>query len=262
MPARPKVAVDGISMVYPLRGHSLQALEGVSFQVAAGEFLAIVGPSGGGKSTLLRILAGLEAPSGGRITIDVDDSSRPPTSLVFQQPSSLPWLTVQDNVAYGLRMRRADPAVVRERVAYFVDLVGLTRFAHSYPHQLSGGMNQRVAVARAFANDPEILLMDEPFAALDEQTKFLLQEELLAIWEHTHKTVVFVTHSIDEAIVLADRIIVLSARPGKVKAVYDVPFVRPRRPAEMRASPAFGQLLGQVWEILREEVRLMEGDRR
>lgn len=258
----PKVAVDAISMRYPLRGHSLQALEGVSFEVAAGEFVAIVGPSGGGKSTLLRILAGLEAPSGGRILIDVDDPARPPTSLVFQQPSSLPWLTVHDNVAYGLRMRRADPATVRERVGYFVDLVGLTRFAKSYPHQLSGGMNQRVAVARAFANDPEILLMDEPFAALDEQTKFLLQEELLGIWERTHKTVVFVTHSIDEAIVLADRIIVLSARPGRVKAVFPVAFPRPRQPAQMRASPAFGRLLGEVWGILREEVRLVESAQR
>lgn len=253
-----KLTIDALSVRYAARGHSLQALEGVSFEVPEGQFAAIVGPSGGGKSTLLRVLAGLERPTSGSVRIAVHDAARPPTSLVFQQASSFPWLSVAENIAYGLRMRHLPREQIRRQVDYSLALVGLEKFAASYPHQLSGGMNQRVALARALANDPEILLMDEPFAALDEQTKFLLHEELLRIWEESHKTVVFVTHSIDEALVLADRVIVLTARPGRIKADILVPFGRPRTPDQLRATPEFAALLGQIWQVLKGEVRLME----
>jgi NitT/TauT family transport system ATP-binding protein len=236
--------------------------------VRAGEFFSIVGPSGCGKTTLLRILAGLETRTAGAIEVTRDAvaagaatmrgsrDERPLNSLVFQEQSIFPWMTVRDNVAFGLKARgfsRKDRYAIADP---FIKKVGLAGFEDALPHQLSGGMKQRVSLARAFANDPEMLLMDEPFAALDEQTKLVLQAELLRIWEESRKTVLYVTHSIDEAIVLADRIMVMSARPGRIKEIVDVSavFGRPRHVMEVKSSAQYGELFGRVWGQLRDEV--------
>jgi len=235
---------------------SLTAVDHVSVDIQPGEFFMIVGPSGCGKTTLLRILAGLDVATSGEITVDVPaNSDRPENSMVFQGESIFPWMTVWNNAAYGLRMRKAPPALIKERVGHYLDRTGLTRFADYYPHQLSGGMKQRVSIARAFANDPEILLMDEPFSALDAQNKLLLQEELLHIWDEHKKTVVFITHSVDEAVFLGDRIMVMTAQPGRVKAFVRVPLARPRNIIDLQKAPEFGELVYRIWSGLREEVQ-------
>src|SRR3954447_570687 len=251
-PAR--IVVGRLSKTFQARSGPVEALQGVDLVIPDGQFCCIVGPSGCGKTTLLRILAGLEDHSDGRLEMLHTDPRRPLTSMVFQEQSIFPWMTVQDNVAYGPRMRGVPDRESRERVDYYIDKVGLSQFRRAYPHQLSGGMKQRVSVARAFANAPEILLMDEPFAALDEQNKSLLQEELLRIWEESRNTVVFITHSIDEALILGDRVLIMTARPGTLKADIAVPFERPRRAYELRAAPAFGELTYTVWSQLRDEV--------
>ncbi len=174
--------------------------------------------------------------------------------MIFQGDSLFPWMSVYDNAAYGLRMRHVDKAEIAETVRVWLERIGLWRFRDLYPHQLSGGMRQRVSIVRAFANDPEILLMDEPFSALDEQNKVLLHEELLRIWEATKKTVVFITHSVEEAVTLGDRIMVMTANPGRAKAVIDVPLARPRNVLELRQNPVFGDLVVHIWEQLRDEV--------
>jgi NitT/TauT family transport system ATP-binding protein len=239
------------------------ALDKVSLDIARGEFFVVVGPSGCGKTTLLRILAGLTTPSAGTIDIHKpEDSNRPLNSMVFQGDSIFPWMTVWENAAYGLRMRNAPRAVIDEVVGHYLDRTGLTKVARSYPHQLSGGMRQRVSIARAFANDPEILLMDEPFSALDAQNKLLLQEELLRIWEEHKKTVLFITHSVDEAVILGDRIMVMTAHPGRVKTIVPVTLPRPRNVFELQREPEFGRLVHQIWTSLRDEVqRSREQDR-
>jgi NitT/TauT family transport system ATP-binding protein len=259
-----KIVVQGLSKSFAARGGQVQALQNVDLVIPDGQFCCIVGPSGCGKTTLLRILAGLEHHTDGRLEMLHADPHRPLTSMVFQEQSIFPWMTVQDNVAYGPRMRGVPDRQSRELVDYYIDKVGLAQFRRAYPHQLSGGMKQRVSVARAFANAPEILLMDEPFAALDEQNKSLLQEELLRIWEESRNTVVFITHSIDEALFLGDRVLVMTARPGTLKADLPVPFERPRQAYELRATPAFGELSFAVWSQLRDEVmraRAAEGVR-
>jgi NitT/TauT family transport system ATP-binding protein len=234
----------------------LTAIDGVSLDIGRGEFFMIVGPSGCGKTTLLRILAGLETATSGSIETDTPaGSERPKNSMVFQGESIFPWMTVWNNAAYGLRMRNAPSALIKERVGHYLDRTGLTRFADYYPHQLSGGMKQRVSIARAFANDPEILLMDEPFSALDAQNKLLLQEELLRIWDEQKKTVVFITHSVDEAVYLGDRIMVMTAQPGKVKGLVRVPLPRPRALIELQKAPEFGELVHRIWSELRDEVQ-------
>jgi NitT/TauT family transport system ATP-binding protein len=232
----------------------LIAIDGVSVDIAQGEFFMIVGPSGCGKTTLLRILAGLESVTAGVIEIETPTSSRPVNSMIFQGDSIFPWMTVWNNAAYGLKMRRVPAATIKEIVGHYLARTGLTRFADYYPYQLSGGMRQRVAIARAFANDPEILLMDEPFSALDAQNKLLLQEELLRIWEEHKKTVVFITHSVDEAVFLGDRILVMTAQPGKVKTFVQVPLARPRNIIALQKTPEYGELITQIWSSLREEV--------
>ena len=231
------------------------AVDNVTIDIGAGEFFMIVGPSGCGKTTLLRILAGLEKPTSGGYTVNAGaNSHRPENAMVFQGDSLFPWMTVWENAAYGLRMRAAPAAQIKETVGHYLNRTGLTRFADAYPHQLSGGMRQRVSIARAFANDPEILLMDEPFSALDAQNKLLLQEELLRIWEEHRKTVLFITHSVDEAVLLGDRIMIMTAQPGRVKAMVDVPFERPRNIMELQRDPAFGGLVHDIWTNLRDEV--------
>ena len=232
----------------------LIAIDGVSVDIAQGEFFMIVGPSGCGKTTLLRILAGLESVTAGVIEIETPTSSRPVNSMIFQGDSIFPWMTVWNNAAYGLKMRRVPAGTIKEIVGHYLARTGLTRFADYYPYQLSGGMRQRVAIARAFANDPEILLMDEPFSALDAQNKLLLQEELLRIWEEHKKTVVFITHSVDEAVFLGDRIMVMTAQPGKVKTFVQVPLARPRNIIALQKTPEYGELITQIWSSLREEV--------
>jgi NitT/TauT family transport system ATP-binding protein len=252
-----KVRISDLRRCFELGTTTFDALAGVSLDVPKGQFLAVVGPSGCGKTTLLRIVAGLETPTSGTVHIDHEPgSTRPLNSMVFQQESVFPWMSVRDNAAFGLKARGLSRSTRYALVQPILDRAGLKGFERALPHQLSGGMKQRVAIARAFANDPEILLMDEPFAALDEQTKLILQGELLRIWEETRKTVLYVTHSIDEAITLSDRILVMTARPGRVKSLIDVAsfFPRPRNVELVKSSPKYGELFGKIWSELRDEV--------
>jgi NitT/TauT family transport system ATP-binding protein len=232
----------------------LRAIDDVSIEIAEGTFFVIVGPSGCGKTTLLRILGGLEQVTRGAVELSDPAEGRPHYSMVFQGDSIFPWMTVWDNAAYGLKMRRAPKAEIESAVSHWLDRTGLARYAHLYPHQLSGGMRQRVSIARAFANNPEILLMDEPFSALDEQNKTILQQELLRIWEADKKTVVFITHSVDEAVTLGDKIMVMTASPGRTKTIIDVPLERPRRVLELRQNPRYGEIVYGIWEHLKDEV--------
>ena len=251
----PKIKIRGLDKRFNVPGgHVVTALESFDLDVPQGQFLTIVGPSGCGKTTLLRMLAGLEAPTSGTIEVNGGTAGRPENSMVFQGDSIFPWMSVWDNAAYGLAVRGVSRSEIRDTVGHYLDATGLTKFAEAYPHQLSGGMRQRVSIARAFANDPEILLMDEPFSALDEQNKTLLQAELLRIWDETRKTVVFITHSVDEAVTLSDRIMVMSAQPGTAKAFIDVPFERPRDVLELRHRPEYGAIVYDIWQQLREEV--------
>jgi NitT/TauT family transport system ATP-binding protein len=248
---RPAIRITDLTKSYG----RFVAVDRVSIDIAAGEFFMIVGPSGCGKTTLLRILAGLDTPTAGSIETFVSPSSkRPLHSMVFQGDSIFPWMTVWQNAAYGLRMRNAPQAQIKEAVGHYLERTGLTKFADSYPHQLSGGMRQRVSIARAFANDPEILLMDEPFSALDAQNKLLLQEELLRIWDETKKTVVFITHGVEEAVTLGDRIMIMTAQPGRAKSFVPVNLSRPRNILELQNTPEYSELVHQIWSSLREEV--------
>lgn len=267
-PAQPSVleqggtllSVSNLTRTFNSPTGAITALEDVSLEIRAGEFLAIVGPSGCGKTTLLRILAGLDKATAGCLP-----SAGPPPSnaLIFQGRSVFPWMSVEDNITYGLKLAGLPRSERRARGTELLHLIGIERFRSSYPHQLSEGMRQRVAIARALAVDPDLLLMDEPFSALDEQTKLLLQDEVLDIWERTRKTIVFITHSIDEALVMADRIAVFTAQPGRVKALIDVDFPRPREFLAVRSDPRFAEQFRYIWELLRDEVhaanRRLEG---
>jgi NitT/TauT family transport system ATP-binding protein len=234
------------------------AFQGLSLSVREHDVLCIVGPSGCGKTTLLRCVAGLTELSAGRLLVHGTPVSGPPegVAMVFQQFGLLPWKTVFDNVAFGLAMVGASSAIIRERVGHYLDLVGLLGFERHYPYQLSGGMQQRVGLARALALNPRVLLMDEPFAALDAQTREVLQEELLRLMARPdeRKTMLFITHSIDEALLLGDQIAVLSARPGRVRELIDVAFERPRDPAAVRADPRYAAMREHIWDQLRPEV--------
>ncbi|SAL63422.1 ABC transporter-like protein [Caballeronia udeis] len=245
-----KIRVDGLTRRYD----GMTVLDDVSFDIADGKFCCVVGPSGCGKTTLLRILAGLDTATAGSLSVRNPMPGVPGNSVVFQGDSIFPWMTVWDNAAYGLKMRRVHKTQIRNTVGHFLEQTGLTRFSHMYPHQLSGGMRQRVSIARAFANDAEILLMDEPFSALDEQNKTILQEELLRIWEVHRKTVVFITHSVDEAVTLGDQIIVMTAQPGRIKKIIEVPLQRPRNVVELRHDRRYGEIVYEIWGHLREEV--------
>ena len=246
----PKISIRGLRKAFATRFGPVEALGSLDLDVPEGELCVLVGPSGCGKSTLLRILAGLETETAGVVEIRHGRDRKALTAMVFQEPSALPWLTVRSNVAYGLRMQGVD-AGSRESVATrYIEKVGLARFARAYPHQLSGGMKQRVSVARAFASDPEILLMDEPFGSLDELTRLTLQGELLRLFEETGKTILFVTHSIDEALTLGDRVVVMSQAPGRILSIIDVPFPRPRRAIELRKNPEYGRHVARIWDLL------------
>ncbi len=248
------IILENIDKKFTVANGTLTALNKINLTIDRGEFCVIVGPSGCGKTTLLRILAGLDTATNGEIKIFPSHSNRPINSMVFQEQSIFPWMTVRQNVAYGLRMRGIAKEQRTELANYYIHMIGLDNFAKAYPHQLSGGMKQRVSVARAFANDPEILLMDEPFGALDEQNRMILQQELLKIWEQTKKTTVFITHSIDEALCLGDRIIVMTAHPGQVKTIIPIDLPRPREIAEIRTTLHYNELFQKIWYNLRDEV--------
>ena len=226
-----KVAVDGVGKRYDSDRQVVQALSNVDFAVEDGEFVCIVGPSGCGKTTLFRIIAGLETPSVGGVYLDGEAVTGPGTDrgMVFQEYGLFPWRTVRENVAFGLEEQGASAAKRRARVDEMLELVGLDGFADAYPKELSGGMKQRVGIARALAVDPQILLMDEPFGSVDAQTRDMLHEELLDIWSTTGKTVLFVTHDVEEAVTLGDRVVVMEPSPGRVKEIVDVNVPRPRR---------------------------------
>lgn len=249
----PKIVARAVEKRFETLHGPVVALAGFDLEVASGEVVCVVGPSGCGKSTFLRILAGLEEATGGTLEVRRDDPARPENAVVFQEYAIFPWKTVHDNVAFGLRMRGV-PRGERDATArHWTRRVGLSRFARAYPAQLSGGMKQRVAIARALAYDSELLLMDEPLGALDAQTRLTLQEELLRLWAETGKTVVYVTHGLEEAVLLADRVVVMTAHPGTVKTEIDVDLPRPRS-IETSATPAFAALTGRLWDALRDEV--------
>jgi NitT/TauT family transport system ATP-binding protein len=232
------------------------ALEDITLDVRPGEFLALVGPSGCGKSTLLDLLGGLTAPTSGRILLDGRPIEGPARDrgIVFQQYALFPWRTAAQNVEFGLDIAGLKAKQRREIARHYLDLVGLTAFAERYPHELSGGMKQRVAIARSLAYDPEVLLMDEPFAALDAQTRETLQGELLRIWRATGKTIIFITHGIDEAVVLGQRVAVMTSRPGRIKHVVEIPEALRNETEDVRSLPEFGPVRHEVWSLLREEV--------
>lgn len=250
-----KISIDNLTKVFYKKENSVTAVKNVSLQIKEGEFVCLIGPSGCGKTTLLRILAGLEFPSSGTFSIHSDTGERPLQSMVFQEKGVIPWLTVEENVAFGLNMRHESKELVRKQTDYYLKKVGLTNFSSLYPKELSGGMKQRISIARAFANNPEILLMDEPFAALDEQNKFILQEELLSIWSETKKTVLFITHSIDEALLLSDRIVLMSAHPGEIIKEIAVPIPRPRTMEQVRANAEMAEQFIAIWNHLQREVQ-------
>ncbi|MBD8499537.1 ABC transporter ATP-binding protein [Paenibacillus arenosi] len=257
-----KIRIEQLRKQFVKKNKMVEAFHSISLQIKDGEFVSIVGPSGCGKTTLLRVIAGLELPTSGTMHIQHHDSNQPLNAMVFQEHSIFPWMTVRENIAYGLTMRKVPPSIKKSIVDHYLLKINMVNFAESYPHQLSGGMKQRVSVARAFANDPEILLMDEPFTALDEQNRLLIQQELLKIWEENQKTVVFITHSIEEAILLSDRIIMMSAHPGTLIAEYEIPFPRPRKIEEIRSSTFYKNMFNEIWMQLKEEVeksRSMEG---
>ena len=255
MTTEPKVIVRGVERTFDVRRRAFRALEGVTLDVQRNEFLCIVGPSGCGKSTLLRMLGNLEKPSSGLLQIHHESAQRPLSAMIFQEESVFPWMTVAQNAAYGVKITgtwRGPES--QQRVDELLEKAGLSRFRDFYPHQLSGGMKQRLSLVRAWATSPELLLLDEPFAALDEQNKALLQQELVKLWEEYRSTVVFITHSLEEAVLLGDRVAVMTSAPGRIKEVVSVPFERPRALASLRRSGEFNQLVTGLWESLREEV--------
>lgn len=249
------IRIDDVSMRYRRGEASVDALRGLTLDVREGEILCIVGSSGCGKSTLLNLIAGFRQPTSGGIFLRDEPITGVDTrvGMIFQEYALFPWRTVQGNVEFGLKMARVKRAERREIAAKYIKLVGLAGFENAYPAEISGGMRQRVALARSLANDPDILLMDEPFAAVDAMTRQLLQDQLVEIVEQTGKTVLFVTHSIDEALVLSDRISVFSSRPGRIKALIDNDLPRPRR-TSVQLSPRYLELKTAIWDIVQEEV--------
>jgi NitT/TauT family transport system ATP-binding protein len=249
------LSIEGVSRIFTgSKGQQTRALQPIDFKVQENDFVTILGPSGCGKSTLLRIVAGLDYPTTGQVLLDGKQVEGPGADrgVVFQSYTLFPWLTVAQNICFGLRERGMPDADQKARSEYFIAKVGLRGFENHYPKQLSGGMQQRTAIARALANDPKILLLDEPFGALDNQTRVLMQELLLGIWESARKTVLFVTHDIDEAIFMANRVAVFSARPGRIKSEIAVDFPHPRH-YTIKTSPEFMAIKAQLTEEIRAE---------
>jgi NitT/TauT family transport system ATP-binding protein len=260
----PQIAVEGVSHTYrPANGRPVVALDDVSLEIRKREFIALLGPSGCGKSTLLYLIGGFLPIERGRITVAQKPvvAPGPDRGIVFQHFALFPWKTVRGNVLYGLERMRLPRKERRQRAQSFIDLVGLGGFEDSYPAQLSGGMKQRAAIARTLAIDPEILLMDEPFGALDSQTRSLMQAELLKIWQDSPKTVIFVTHDVQEAVYLADRVAVMSARPGRIKAIVDTKFDK-NAPDILKLKP-FVEKVDELWHLVRiEALKAQENKRR
>ncbi|QSG13801.1 ABC-type nitrate/sulfonate/bicarbonate transportsystem, ATPase component [Halapricum desulfuricans] len=250
-----RIRASGIEKAYTGRDGDVQALSGLDLEVYDSEFFCLLGPSGCGKSTFLRLVSGLLDADAGEIDIRTESNGdRPSTSMVFQEKGIFPWKSVLDNVAFGLKMRGVGKQRRYEIAREYIEKVNLSEFENAYPHQLSGGMAQRVGIARAFANDPQVLLMDEPFGDLDAQTKRYLQEELLSLWSESKKTVVYVTHDIEEAIQLGDRLGVMGARPGHIKEIVDVDLERPRTRENLDIA-RLEELQTRVWDVLSDEVQ-------
>lgn len=250
-----RLECEGIGKSFDGPDGPLSVLEDVTFSVEDHEFVSLVGPSGCGKTTLLKLIARLDRPTSGRILISgATANGRPETALVFQEHGLFPWMTVLDNVAFGLEMHGVSRGERHERASAFIERVGLAQFAGSYPHQLSVGMQQRVGIVRAFLTDPPMLLMDEPFGALDSQTRIVLQEELLRIWRDRRQIVLFVTHDLDEAVRLSDRILVMTGRPARIREEIPVPIARPREISQHEPAE-IANIKWHVWELLESEVR-------
>ena len=243
-----------LSKVFENRNGGVCALRDATFSMRDREFVCIVGPSGCGKTTLLKLIAGLLTPTSGEIVFNHPPASgRPRNAMVFQEHGLFPWMTVMENVAFGLEMQGVGRKERQRRALPFVEQVGLGPFAHDYPHVLSVGMRQRAAIARAFLADPEALLMDEPLGSVDAQTKRVLQEELLRIWEHHQKQIIYVTHDIEEAVLLGDRVLVMTGRPGRIREEIPIPLGRPRHLGKER--PAVAEIKWHIWQLLEDEVR-------
>ena len=261
-PTEAAIHLQDVSKVFGKPGtqDAYRAVDGLDLDVRPGQMLALLGKTGCGKSTIFNMIAGLTEPTSGTVRVQGRDpfaefdSFRGRMAIVFQNDRLLPWRSAIQNVELGLEMLEMPPAERRTIAQLWLTRLGLAGHENDYPHALSGGMRQRVSIARAFANNPEILLMDEPFSALDEQNKTILQQELLRIWEEDKTTVIFITHSVDEAVTLGDRIMVMSASPGKAKAVIDVPLPRPRNVLELRHNPLYGEIVYTIWGHLKEEV--------
>ncbi len=248
------IEIRGVHKEFVKGERRVLALQDIDLTVAQHEFVAILGPSGCGKSTLLNMVAGFDRPTRGSVKVEAEEivDPSPRRCVVFQEPALFPWLTVMDNVVFGPRNRRQPAAEYRPRAAQIIEQVGLRGFEASYPAELSGGMRQRVGIARVLIMEPKVLLMDEPFGSLDAQTRTLMQELLLALWERHHQTVLFITHDIEEALLLADRVCVMTARPGRIKKSIAVPMPRPRS-IELTLSPEFNALRREVLDLIREE---------
>jgi NitT/TauT family transport system ATP-binding protein len=249
--AEPKLSVRGLVKRYPAKGGDVLALDGLDLDMAAGEFVSLIGTSGCGKSTLLNIIAGLDTPTSGTVTVDGDlvVGPGPDRGVVFQAYSLFPWRTVAENVEFGLECRRLPRAERRQRAADMLGVVGLSEFADRLPRELSGGMRQRVAIARSLVTEPDVLLLDEPFGALDQQTRRSLHEFLRSVWERTGATILMITHDMGEAVYLSDRVVVLTPRPGRVAETIEVPFGRSRGPA-IRRDPRFQRLEDEIDDLL------------
>ena len=262
MPGPAQIVIDGVSHVYrPPRGREVLALDDVSLSIANREFVALLGPSGCGKSTLLYLIGGFLPVARGGITVEgkAVTGPGPDRGIVFQHFALFPWKTVRGNILYGLERQGMPKAEREKRAMDFIELVGLSGFEDSYPSQLSGGMKQRTAIARTLAFDPAILLMDEPFGALDAQTRGLMQSELLRIWQLTPKTVIFVTHDVQEAVYLADRVAVMSARPGRIKTIVDTKF--DKNADDLFKEKEFVEKVDEIWHLVREEAIKAQGKR-
>ena len=249
-----RVKIDNVRKVFNTRKGEMVALNGVSLDIHDNEFISVVGPSGCGKSTLLNIIAGLTAPTDGKVYCDGKEVAGTGTErgVVFQQYALFPWLTVKKNVMFALEMRGIKKQAAQEEAMKYLEMVDLAKFADHYPKELSGGMKQRVAIARAYAAEPEVLLMDEPFGALDAQTRTQLQTELLNTWEHKKKTCFFITHDVEEAIILAQRVVIMSARPGRIKEIVEVNIPYPRN-QETKLTPEFNELKNRIWSQVYQE---------